>query len=65
MDVRVRPILTRILRTGVPLEEVLRFALIDGRNAPDFAAGSTGIATSTATRPSIRLSARGSSSFPV
>jgi pimeloyl-ACP methyl ester carboxylesterase len=31
MDVRVRPILTRILRTGVPLEEVLRFALIDGK----------------------------------
>jgi pimeloyl-ACP methyl ester carboxylesterase len=31
MDGRVRPILTRILRTGVPLEEMLRFALIGGK----------------------------------
>jgi pimeloyl-ACP methyl ester carboxylesterase len=30
MDVRVRPILTRVLRTGAPLEEVLRFALSSG-----------------------------------
>jgi len=31
MDARVRPILTRILRTGVPLEELLGFALRSGR----------------------------------
>jgi pimeloyl-ACP methyl ester carboxylesterase len=31
MDGRVRPILTRILRTGVPLEEVLPFAFRDGK----------------------------------
>jgi pimeloyl-ACP methyl ester carboxylesterase len=31
MDGRVRPILTRLLRTGVPLEEQVRFALRDGR----------------------------------
>ena len=31
MDVRVRPILTRILRTGAPLEELIRFALADGK----------------------------------
>lgn len=30
MDQRVRPILTRILRAGVPLEETLRFALSTG-----------------------------------
>lgn len=28
MDGRARPILTRILRIGVPLEEMLRFASI-------------------------------------
>jgi pimeloyl-ACP methyl ester carboxylesterase len=31
MDGKVRAILTRILRTGVPLEELARFALADGR----------------------------------
>jgi len=31
MDPRVRPILTRILRTGAPLEELVRFAFADGR----------------------------------
>jgi pimeloyl-ACP methyl ester carboxylesterase len=31
MDPRVRPILTRILRSGVPLEEALRGALADGK----------------------------------
>jgi len=31
MDARVRPILTRILRTGVPLEELVSFALRDGK----------------------------------
>jgi pimeloyl-ACP methyl ester carboxylesterase len=31
MDARVRPILTRILRTGVPLEEMVRFALSSGK----------------------------------
>jgi len=31
MDTRVRAILTRVLRTGVPLEELLRFALVDGK----------------------------------
>ena len=31
MDAHVRPILTRILRTGVPLEEILQFALADGQ----------------------------------
>jgi pimeloyl-ACP methyl ester carboxylesterase len=31
MDSRVRPILTRILRAGVPLEESLRFALRSGQ----------------------------------
>jgi pimeloyl-ACP methyl ester carboxylesterase len=30
MDALVRPILSRILRTGAPLEEVVRFALSDG-----------------------------------
>jgi len=30
MDANVRPILTRVLRTGVPLEEILRFALAGG-----------------------------------
>lgn len=31
MDANVRPILTRILRTGVPLEEILQVALVDGK----------------------------------
>lgn len=31
MDPNVRPILERIFRTGVPLEEVIQFALSDGR----------------------------------
>jgi pimeloyl-ACP methyl ester carboxylesterase len=31
MDSKVRPILTRILRTAVPLEETIRFALSDGK----------------------------------
>jgi len=31
MDAQVRPILSRIFRTGAPLEEVLRFALGDGK----------------------------------
>lgn len=31
MDPKVRPILTRILRTGAPLEELVRFAFADGR----------------------------------
>jgi len=31
MDAHVRPILTRVLRTGVPLEEAARAALTDGR----------------------------------
>jgi len=31
MDVQVRPILTRIFRTGAPLEEVVRHALADGK----------------------------------
>jgi pimeloyl-ACP methyl ester carboxylesterase len=31
MDARVRPILTRILRSGVPLEEAIRGALADGK----------------------------------
>lgn len=31
MDAQVRTILTRILRTGAPLEEVVRFALADGK----------------------------------
>jgi pimeloyl-ACP methyl ester carboxylesterase len=31
MDANVRAILTRVLRTGAPLEEVVRFALADGR----------------------------------
>ncbi len=31
MDPRVRPILTRILRTGVPLEELIGFAFADGK----------------------------------
>jgi len=31
MDAKVRPILTRILRTGAPLEELVRFAFADGR----------------------------------
>jgi pimeloyl-ACP methyl ester carboxylesterase len=31
MDANVRPILERILRSGVPLEELLRFALVDGK----------------------------------
>ena len=31
MNARVRPILTRILRTGVPLDELLRFALVGGK----------------------------------
>ncbi len=30
MDANVRPILTRILRSGAPLEDLLRFALADG-----------------------------------
>ena len=89
MDPRVRPILTRILRTGAPLEQLVRIAFADGRldmihsstrrsgrrsaspsdlrpcststagrmSAPASAAGSTGIATSIAMRPSIRRSA--------
>ena len=31
MDAKVRPILTRIFRTGAPLEEVVRHALVDGK----------------------------------
>jgi pimeloyl-ACP methyl ester carboxylesterase len=31
MNARVRPILSRVQRTGVPLEELLRFALEDGK----------------------------------
>ncbi len=31
MNAQVRPILSRIFRTGVPLEEVVRFALRDGK----------------------------------
>ena len=31
MDAAVRPILTRILRTGVPLEDVIKVALADGK----------------------------------
>jgi pimeloyl-ACP methyl ester carboxylesterase len=31
MDARVRPILTRILRTGAPLEELVRLAFADGK----------------------------------
>jgi pimeloyl-ACP methyl ester carboxylesterase len=31
MDTQVRPILTRIFRTGAPLEEVVRHALADGK----------------------------------
>jgi pimeloyl-ACP methyl ester carboxylesterase len=31
MDPRVRPILTRILRTGAPLDELVRLAFADGR----------------------------------
>jgi len=31
MDRRVRPIPARILRTGAPLEELVRFAFADGR----------------------------------
>jgi pimeloyl-ACP methyl ester carboxylesterase len=31
MDPRVRPILTRILRTGAPLEDLVRVAFADGR----------------------------------
>jgi pimeloyl-ACP methyl ester carboxylesterase len=31
MDAQVRPILTRIFRTGAPLEELVRHALVDGK----------------------------------